>query len=167
MFVHCVLSHCPILYSCYSLPQQPCFLLCCIPDNSTYVSLYRTVTLLYFVFILLVLPFWLDFTIVAIVMLVVSRATCIYYCCCSHGNRHTCVVSVRSILYIDVIIIIRMICVALLRELDTLGWLGPFFTRETAFMTSCLISWPPNPLWKRFTLKGKTLLPVGAKSFLL
>ena len=40
-----------------------------------------------------------------------------------------------------------------------------FLPRETAFMTSCLLSWTPSPSEKETTLKGKNLLPFRVNPF--
>ena len=38
----------------------------------------------------------------------------------------------------------------------------PFFARETTFVTSCLFSCAPNPLWKRVCSKRKEYVPLLA-----
>ena len=55
----------------------------------------------------------------------------------------------------------------LLRGLDTLGRFSAIFTRKLTFVTSCLLSYTPSPVWKGVFSKGKCLLPLGADSFLL
>ena len=54
------------------------------------------------------------------------------------------------------------------RELDTLSRFSTVcFTRETTFVTSCLLSCTPSHLWKGPFLKGKELLPRGNTGSLL
>ena len=49
--------------------------------------------------------------------------------------------------------------------LDTPGILSPFFTRETIFVTSCLLSWTGIPSQKEVYSKRKEFAPRGSKFF--
>ena len=53
-----------------------------------------------------------------------------------------------------------------LRWLDTPGWFFViFFTRETTFVTSCLMSYTLNSFWKGVCSKRKEFAPLGSKFF--
>ena len=54
-----------------------------------------------------------------------------------------------------------------LRDLIHLVEFPSFFTRETTFLASCLLSVHKSPSEKGSILKGKNLHPLGANSFLL
>ena len=55
-----------------------------------------------------------------------------------------------------------------LRGLDTFSRFSVIFTRETSFVTFCVLSYrtPPPPSDKQFSFKENNLLPWGTNSFL-
>ena len=57
----------------------------------------------------------------------------------------------------------RAICIW--RWMDTPGYLGPVFTRETIFVTSCLLSCTQVPILKTDYFKGKEFVPHRSNIF--
>ena len=59
----------------------------------------------------------------------------------------------------------RFLSNSILWRLDTLGIFSAIFTRETTFVTSCLLSYAPNSFWKGIYSKRKEFASTGSKFF--